>query len=232
MRANEGNFKIFKNHQGDLSQKLHEPNMWLLVNHTKPRNTLYWNWHLLTAGNYKSASRQLENSWLLQNNTVKSAMLKTTNCVINQVIYYFLTHCFTFLTKFWMLQVRKSHSCGISAIIFQCCFMIETQVLMTVSDFFKFFFQESFHGRELHFSIGGGGGVFFRWRGSFLSWGHQFWWGGGGFEKVKQLPVTGIQPPPTLLNNPSALLSNKGGLSLKQKTFFKNNMIQFFILHK
>ena len=37
---NEGNFKIFKNHGGDLSQKLPEPNMWLLINQTKPTNTL------------------------------------------------------------------------------------------------------------------------------------------------------------------------------------------------
>ena len=37
-------------------------------------------WYLLTAGNYKLASRQL------QNNTVDSAMLKMTNDVINQVI--------------------------------------------------------------------------------------------------------------------------------------------------
>ena len=29
-----------------------------------------------------------------------------------------------------MLQVRKSLSCGISAIFFQCCFMVETQVLL------------------------------------------------------------------------------------------------------
>ena len=35
-------FKIFKNHKGDLSLKLPEPNMWLLllVNHTKPE--LHW----------------------------------------------------------------------------------------------------------------------------------------------------------------------------------------------
>ena len=39
--------------------------------HTKPKNTLYWNWYLLTVGNYKSVSRQLENSWQLQNNTIK-----------------------------------------------------------------------------------------------------------------------------------------------------------------
>ena len=50
-----------------------------------------------------------------------------------------------------MLQVRKSRSCGISAIFSKCCFMIETQVLLTVSNFF---FQESFPGRRLHFSMG------------------------------------------------------------------------------
>ena len=33
--------KIFKNHEDDLSQKSPEPNEWLLVNHTKPTNTLY-----------------------------------------------------------------------------------------------------------------------------------------------------------------------------------------------
>ena len=36
-------FKIFKNLEGDLSQKLPEPNICLLVNHTKPTNTLYGN---------------------------------------------------------------------------------------------------------------------------------------------------------------------------------------------
>ena len=54
---------MFKNHKGDLSQKLSEPNIWLLVNHTKPTNILYWNKYFLTegitnqqAGNYKTAS--------------------------------------------------------------------------------------------------------------------------------------------------------------------------------
>ena len=42
--------------------------MWLLVNHTKPTDTLYWNWYLLTADNYKAASGQL------QNKTVNDAM--------------------------------------------------------------------------------------------------------------------------------------------------------------
>ena len=35
------NFKIFKNHEGDLFQKPPKPNMWLLVNHMKPKNTLH-----------------------------------------------------------------------------------------------------------------------------------------------------------------------------------------------
>ena len=39
----ESDFKIFKNHKGDLSQKLPKPKMWLVVHHTKPTNTLYWN---------------------------------------------------------------------------------------------------------------------------------------------------------------------------------------------
>ena len=51
---------------------------------------------------------------------------------INQVIY-FLTNCFTFLIKFWMLPVKKSRICGISVIFLQCCFMSVTQVLMAVS---------------------------------------------------------------------------------------------------
>ena len=42
VQAKRGTFKIFKNHVGDLSQKLPEPNMWFLVNHTKPTSTLYW----------------------------------------------------------------------------------------------------------------------------------------------------------------------------------------------
>ena len=40
---NEGNFKIFKNQEDDLCQKSPEPNMWLIVNHTKATKSLYWN---------------------------------------------------------------------------------------------------------------------------------------------------------------------------------------------
>ena len=84
------------------------------------------------------SEREIRKQLWLQNNTVKGAMSITTNCVINQVIC-FVTNCFTLLTKVWMLQVRKSCSCGISAIFFQCCFMIEIQILMTVSNFSWFF---------------------------------------------------------------------------------------------
>ena len=37
---NKGNFKIFRNHKGDLSPKSPEPSMWLLVNQSKPTKTV------------------------------------------------------------------------------------------------------------------------------------------------------------------------------------------------
>ena len=44
--------------------------MWLLVNHNKPTNTLYWNEYISTVGNYKLASWILQDISQLQNNTV------------------------------------------------------------------------------------------------------------------------------------------------------------------
>ena len=82
-----------------------------------------------------------------------------------------------------MHQVKKSHSCGISAIFFQCCFITEIQLLMTVSNFGGFFSRNHFLE----------GSFTFQWEGcfsdggpSFLSggkggghhWGHHFWWEG------------------------------------------------------
>ena len=46
---------------------------------------------------------------------------------------------FHFFMKFWMLQERKSHFCGIFANFFQCSFKSKMQVLMTVQ-FFGYFF--------------------------------------------------------------------------------------------
>ena len=66
--------------------KIVEPSIWLPVSHTKPIDTLYWNQYLLTAGNYKSARGELQNSGWLQINTVNGAMSITINRVINQVI--------------------------------------------------------------------------------------------------------------------------------------------------
>ena len=80
-----GQFQNFQKSQGWLSQKLLQPNMWLLVNYTKPTSPLYWN-YLLSVGNYKSASRQLENSGQLQNNTINGAMLIATSFVIIEII--------------------------------------------------------------------------------------------------------------------------------------------------
>ena len=81
------------------------------------------------------ASNEINNFFTSYNLLAKS---------ISQIISHLLANCFTFCTKFWMLQVRKSRFCGISAISFQCCFMSETQILMAVSNFcnFSFFFSE------------------------------------------------------------------------------------------
>ena len=56
--------------------------MWLLVNHTKPTKTLLWNYYLLTAGNHKSVSGQLQNSEQLQNHFVIGTILITINRLI------------------------------------------------------------------------------------------------------------------------------------------------------
>ena len=86
------------------------PNMWLLVNHTKPTNTLYWNWYLLTTGNYKSAGGQLQNSGQLQNNSVNGAMVITMNRVIKHIIilnntYFFIRNSFI---RNYRLELPKS----------------------------------------------------------------------------------------------------------------------------
>ena len=67
---------------------------------------------------------------------------------INQIIWYFLTNCFTFLQNFECSK-WENHVSGISLIFFQCCFISETQLLMTVSNFGVF--SPRNHGR------GGGG---------------------------------------------------------------------------
>ena len=58
----------------------------IMVNHTKPTNTLSWNWYLLKAGNYKPASGKLHHSITkiapLKNNTIQCAMWVSINCVI------------------------------------------------------------------------------------------------------------------------------------------------------
>ena len=84
-----------------------------------------------------------------------------------------------------MPQVRKLCPYGISAILFQC-FMIETQVLMTESDFSGFFLGIiSWKGASL---FSGGGCCFSDGRASFLiGWvphgGYWFWWEGGSKKK-------------------------------------------------
>ena len=66
-----------------------------------------------------------------------------------------------------MPQERKSRFCGISTIFFQYCFMSETQVLMTISNFSELFLQiiswkgfifkwEGHRGETINFDGGGG----------------------------------------------------------------------------
>ena len=55
---------------------------------------------------------------------------------------------FDFSYKILNALSEKMTFCGIFVTFFQCCFMSEIHVLMTVPDFF---FQESFPGRGLYF---------------------------------------------------------------------------------
>ena len=88
-----------------------------------------------------------------------------------------------------MLQVRQSHSCGVSAIFFQCCFIIETllkiktQVLMTLI-FFVFFLEIiSWKGASFF-----NGGFAFQMGGFIFNWESATWGVAsilmGGFSKV------------------------------------------------
>ena len=81
-----GQFQNFQKSREWFILKIARWNMWLLVNNTKPTSTLYWNYYLLTASNFKLESGQLQKSWQLQNNTVNGAMLITINRVITLVI--------------------------------------------------------------------------------------------------------------------------------------------------
>ena len=118
----------------------------------------------------------------------------------------FRTNCFTFLTEVRMPQVRKSCSCGIFAIFLQCYFMIETQALMTASDFSGVFSRNHFLEGGFTFLWG----LFFRWRGLHFifkrgHWGgHRFRWeGGGGSKKIVGWRGRPSPMPPQTMGNPS-----------------------------
>ena len=76
----EGNFKIYKYHEGDLSQKIANQIAYQTNKHFVLK---------LTAGNLKSASGQLQNSWQLQNNSVNGAILITTVWLISFILFGF-----------------------------------------------------------------------------------------------------------------------------------------------
>ena len=92
-------------------KKWPETNMWLLVNHSKPTKTLYWNWYILRAGNYKLASRKLQNRGQLQNNTVNSAMSISINHVIKLRIkkgILIRMHVYSWsYAKFYLRKIRN-----------------------------------------------------------------------------------------------------------------------------
>ena len=67
-----------------------------------------------------------------------------------------------------MPEVRISCSCGISAFFLQCCFMIERQVLMTVSYFSEFFPRN--HFLEGGFTFPRGGDCFSHEEGFIFKW--------------------------------------------------------------
>ena len=77
--------KILKNHKVIYLQN--HPNQtcnyWII---TPNQQTLCIETNLLSVGNYKSASGQLQDSGQLQNNSVNSAMLVTIKRVIKKVI--------------------------------------------------------------------------------------------------------------------------------------------------
>ena len=97
---------------------------------------------------------------------------------INQVIQYFLTNCFTFLTKFCMLQVRKSRNfCHVFPVLFyEWNTIIDEQCLI-----FLVFVLGIISLKGDSFFIAGD--LFFSRGPSFLSkgaqwWRYWFWWGG------------------------------------------------------
>ena len=87
---------------------------------------------------------------------------------------------------------------------FQCCFMSETQVLMTVFNFSWFFSRNHFLKGGFTFQCRGG--LIFGWGVSFLSGesaprGHRFWWGefqkkygiGGEKKKKKKKKISQVE---------------------------------------
>ena len=97
-----------------------------------------------------------------------------------------------------MVRERKPRFCEIYAIFFQCYFMSEIQVLMTVSDFFGFFSRNYFLEGGFTFQWGGISfsvewGFIFKRRGAGL--GELALVGGGIFKKYRRMDAD--RPPKT-----------------------------------
>ena len=105
-------------------------------------------------------------------------MLKTTTCVINQVIQYFLTSYFTYLTKFWMFQVRKPYSCDFCH-LFPVLFYAWNTSINDSFWFLGFFSRNHFLEGGFTFQQGvcfSDGVLFiFKWGGGHWFWQGVFW---------------------------------------------------------
>ena len=53
----------------------------------------------------------------------------------------------------WNFECSKWENHAFVEIFFQCCFMSDTEILLTVSNFFFFFFLKTFPGKGLYFSM-------------------------------------------------------------------------------
>ena len=117
-----------------------------------------------------------------------------------------------------MLQARESLSSGIFAIFFQCWFMIETQVLMTLSNFLVFFSRNHFlEGASLFngvvcFSVKRGGVIFKGGGGGPHVSANVLWGGGGGGGSKKVIEFIEWPPCPPLpptMGNPGQFAPKK-----------------------
>ena len=129
-----------------------KPNVWLPVNHTKPTNIFYWNKRLLansltklTACNYASARRQLQN-------TVNCAMSITINCMVNKII---LVHWWNIKSS---IQYLSANIYLNQNLLFFAIFSLDlkykrSNLQWLVKEFQDFWYQKNFPRKNIRFWI-------------------------------------------------------------------------------